>query len=110
MSGEEADGVCWLLAWKSISKALVRHAVYFCARVDDALRVMREAREVDAVLLALELLRMLAFPTIVDLESAVIACNDGEFARVIEVERRYGRLAVGRFEALSTRQSCDIAL
>jgi hypothetical protein len=57
---EEADGI-----------------VDLCARVDDALRMVTEARKMDAVLLALKLFSMLAFFAVVDLEGIVVACDNG---------------------------------
>jgi hypothetical protein len=48
--------------------------VDFCTRIDDALRVVRKARKVDAILLTLELLRVLALLAVVDLEGVVVAC------------------------------------
>jgi hypothetical protein len=67
--GEEADGV-----------------VDLCARVDDALRMVTKARKMYAVLLALELLCMLAFFAVVDLEGIVVARDNCQFARVVKVE------------------------
>jgi hypothetical protein len=49
--------------------------------------MVREARKVDTILLTLQLLRVLALLAVVDLERVVVACYDGEFARVVEVER-----------------------
>jgi hypothetical protein len=63
--------------------------VDFRRSVDDALRMVAEAREVDAVLLALELLGVFAFFAVVDLKRVVVARDDCEFARVVEVKRRY---------------------
>lgn len=83
MGGQEADGV-----------------VHLGACVYDALGMMREAREVNAVLLALELLCMPALLAVVYLERIVIAGNDGKLARIVEVEGRDGRAGVGAFEAL----------
>jgi len=54
--------------------------VYFCAGVDDALRVVREARKVDAIFMTLELFSPLAFSAIVDVKCVVIASYDGELA------------------------------
>jgi len=38
-----------------------------------------------AILLALQLLGVLAFFAVVDLERVVVACYDGELARVVKV-------------------------
>jgi hypothetical protein len=54
--------------------------VDFCARVDDALRVVREARKMYAILVALELFPPLAFPAVVDMETVVVAPYYGELA------------------------------
>lgn len=70
--GEEADGV-----------------VDLGTRADDALGMVAEARQMYAVLLALELLGVLAFFAVVDLEGIVVACDNGQFARVVKVEGRY---------------------
>ena len=58
--GEEADGV-----------------IDLCTGIDYALRMVTEARQMHAVLLALELLGVLAFFAIVDLERVVVACDNG---------------------------------
>jgi hypothetical protein len=71
--GEEAQGV-----------------IDFGAGVDDALGMVGEARQVDAILLRLELLRVLALFAVVDLEGVVVACDNGKLARVVEVERGDG--------------------
>ena len=63
--------------------------VHLCRGVDDALRMVAEAREVDAVFLALELFGVFAFFAVVDLERVVVARDDCEFARVVEVEGGY---------------------
>jgi hypothetical protein len=68
--GEEAQGV-----------------VDLCAGVDDALGMVGEARQMDAILLRLELFRVLALLAVVDLEGVVVACDNGKLARVVEVER-----------------------
>ena len=68
------------------NRCAVRRTVDFGAGVDDALRVVREASKMHAVLLTLQLLCVLPFLAIVDLERVVVACYDGELARVIEVE------------------------
>ena len=64
----------------------VKYTVHFCAGEDDALRMMREARKVHAVLLALELLCVLALLAIVYLDGVVVARDNRELSRVIEVE------------------------
>jgi hypothetical protein len=51
--------------------------------------MVAEAREVDAVFLALELLCVFTFFAVVDLERVVVARYDCEFARVVEVEGGY---------------------
>ena len=58
--GEEADGV-----------------VDLCTRADDALGMVAEARKMDAILLTLELLGVLAFFAVVDLEGIVVARDNG---------------------------------
>ena len=74
--------------------------VDLCAGVDDTLGVVAEARKVDAVLLALELFCMLAFFAVVDLQCVVVAGYNGEFARVVKVERGNGRAVATGLEAL----------
>jgi hypothetical protein len=75
--------------------------VDLCTRVDDALRMVREAREMYAILLTLQLLCVLAFLAVVDLEGVVVACYDGKLARVVEVEGGDRCCArTRRFEAL----------
>jgi hypothetical protein len=75
--------------------------VDFGACVDNALRVVREARQVHAVFLRLELFGMFTLLTVVNLERVVVAGYNGKFACVIEVERGDGGGAwTGRFEAL----------
>ena len=66
---------------------------------------MREAREVDAVLLRLQLLGMLAFLAIVDLQGLVVLRDEAELAGVVEVQRGdiVGALAGGGTEALPQR-------
>jgi hypothetical protein len=54
--------------------------VDLCAGIDDALRVVREARKVDAILVALELFPPLSFPAVVDMETVVVAPYYGELA------------------------------
>lgn len=61
--------------------------VDFRTRIDNALRMVGEARKVHAILLALELLGMLAFLAVVNLECVVVACYNSELPRVIKVER-----------------------
>jgi hypothetical protein len=63
--------------------------------------MMREAREMHAVFLRLELFGMFTFLTVVNLQRVVVACYNGELARVVEVEGgdRGGAWA-GGFEAL----------
>ena len=70
------------------------------ACIDDTLRMVREARQVHAILCAPQLLCVLAFLAVVDLERVVVAGNDGKFARVVEVERRDGGAGVGGLEPL----------
>lgn len=70
VGGEEADGV-----------------VDLCAGVDDVLGMVGEAGEVDTVLLALELLGVLAQGGVVYVQGLVVAGHDGQVARVVEVER-----------------------
>lgn len=83
VGGEEADGI-----------------VNLCAGIDDALGVVTKARKVDAVLLALELFCMLAFFAVVDLQCVVVAGYNGEFARVVKVERGNGGAVAAGLEAL----------
>ena len=73
MCGEEAQGV-----------------VDLCAGVDDALGMVGEARQVDTILLRLELFGVLALFAVVDLEGVVVVCDNGKLARVVEVERGDG--------------------
>ena len=61
----------------------------FRARVDDALSVVREAREMHAILLALQLFGVLPLFAVIDLEGVIVAGYDGQFACVVKVERRH---------------------
>lgn len=61
--------------------------VYLCAGIDDALRMVREAGEVHAILLALELFGVLPLFAVVDLECVVVAGYNGQLASVVKVER-----------------------
>lgn len=61
--------------------------VNFCRRVEDALRVMCEARQVHAVLLGFQLLRVLALIAIVDLKRIVRPSYDRELSTVVEIKR-----------------------
>ena len=81
--GEEAQGV-----------------VDLCAGVDDALGMVGEARQMDAILLRLELFGVLALFAVVDLEGVVVACDNGKLARVVEVERGDGGARAARLELL----------
>lgn len=63
-----------------------RPTIAFSAGIDDALWVVGESGEVDAVLLALELLGMFALLTIVDLQCLVILRDEAELTCVVEVE------------------------
>jgi hypothetical protein len=63
--------------------------VNFRAGVDDALCVVREAREMHAILLTLQLFGMLPLLAVIDLEGVIVAGYDGEFACVVKVERRH---------------------
>jgi hypothetical protein len=60
--------------------------VDFCTCINDALRMVGESRKMDAILLTLEFLCVLAFLAVVDLERVVVACYNREFARVVKVE------------------------
>jgi len=61
--------------------------VDFCTRVDDALRMVGEARKMYAIFLTLQLFCVLSFLAVVDLEGVVVARYYGKLACVIEVER-----------------------
>ena len=74
--------------------------VLFRTRVDDGSGMVREAREVDAVLLAHECLYVLTFFCIVEEEGVVRASGQAEFARVIKVKGCYGGFRFGEFELL----------
>jgi uncharacterized protein involved in cysteine biosynthesis len=85
-----------------VRRQIADSIVDLCARVDDALCMMGESREVHAVLLALELLCVLSFLAVVDLKRVVVACYNGELARVVEVKGRDRRGAwTRRFESLA---------
>lgn len=58
----------------------------------------------DTVLLALKLLRMLAFLAVVDLERVIVACHNGKLARVVKVQRGDRRGRTGGLEALRRRE------
>lgn len=73
----------------------------FGTREYDALRMVREARKIYTILLALQLFRMLALLAVVDLDRFVVACYNGKLTRVVEVEGCYRDGARSRsFEAL----------
>lgn len=74
--------------------------VDFRARVDDALSVVREAREMHAILLALQLFGVLPLFAVIDLEGVIVAGYDGQFACVVKVERRHRSLGIIGSEAL----------
>jgi hypothetical protein len=75
--------------------------VDFGARVYDALCMVREAREMHAIFLRLELFGMFTFLTVVNLQRVVVARYNGELAGVIEVEGGDGGGAwTGGLEAL----------
>ena len=63
--------------------------VDFRAGVDDALCVVREAREMHAILLALQLFGMLPLLAVIYLEGVIVAGYDGELACVVKVKRRH---------------------
>lgn len=52
---------------------VANRVVNFCTRVDDALRMVGEACEMDAIFLTLEFFRMFPFLAVVDLEGVVVA-------------------------------------
>ena len=87
VGGEEADGV-----------------VDLCAGVYDVLGMVGEAGQMDAVLLALELLGVLAQGGVVDVQRLVVAGHDGQVARVVEVERGDAGALGGGLEFLRARQ------
>lgn len=51
--------------------------------------MVTEAREMHAIFMRLQFFCVLAFFAIVDLKCVVVAGYDGQFARVVEVERGY---------------------
>jgi hypothetical protein len=65
----------------------LRLTVYFRACVQDALFMMSESCKIRSIFLALELLCMLPFLAIVDLQSIVGAANYGEFTCIVKVYR-----------------------
>ena len=75
--------------------------VDLCACIDDVGRMVGEAREVDAVFLALELFGVLPEGGVVDLQGFVVACYYGKVAGIVKVDRGDGGLRVGGFEFLS---------
>jgi hypothetical protein len=100
VGGKVADCVCRASAWKACAWRGLRCTVDFCAGEDDALSMVGEARQVDAILLALELLGVLALLAIVYLERVVVARDHGELSCVVKVERGDGRGGRGGLEAL----------
>ena len=60
--------------------------VDFGTRKYDALRMVREACEVYAILLALQFFCVLALFAVVDLDCFIVACYNGKLTRVVEVE------------------------
>ena len=77
----------------------------FCTGVDDGSGMVREAGEVDAVFLAHECLCALAFLGVIEEEGVIGARGQAEFARVVEVEGRYGGFGLGKFELLAKRSA-----
>ena len=75
--------------------------VFFGAGVQDGGRVVREAREVGAVLLREKQLGMAAFFGIIKLDGVVAAGGEEELARIVEVEGCDGSFGFGEFELLS---------
>lgn len=58
-------------------------------RIYDALRMVREARQMYAILLALQFFCVLALLAVVDLDGFVVACYNGKLSRVVEIEGCY---------------------
>lgn len=90
---------CAGLEWGGLA-----HTVNFCAGVQDALSMMREARKMHSILLTLQLLCMLSLLAIVDLKRVIVARDYSELARVVEVEGRYRCLVIARSESLGVCQ------
>ena len=61
--------------------------IAFSAGIDDALWVVGKPSEVDAILLALELLSVFALLAVVDLQGLIVLRDEAELACVVEVER-----------------------
>jgi hypothetical protein len=75
--------------------------VDFGTRKYDALCMVREARKMYSILLALQFFCVLALLAVVDLDRFVVACYNGKLTRVVEVEGGYRDGAGTRsFEAL----------
>jgi len=73
--------------------------------------MMRESCQIDAVFLRLELLELCPILAIVDLKCLVVARNNAEFARVVEVEGSHcvWSFIFARSESLEFKQgqSCE---
>lgn len=84
----------------------MEHTVALCAGIYDALGVVCEAGEVDAILLALQLFGMLALLTVVDLQDVIVLRDQAELAGVVKVERGDGEgfLAGACAKALLSRE------
>lgn len=106
MHGEVTDAVCPRSTQCSVvNGGATEYTVHFGASIYDALRVVRKAREMHTVLLALQLFGMFALLAIIDLERIVVACHDCKLSGVIKVERGHRSPRVAGFEFLSSRQN-----
>jgi hypothetical protein len=68
--------------------------VNFGACVDDTLGMMRKSGKVDTVLVALQFFGVLAFAAVVHLQRIIVACHNGKFARVVEIEGGDGSFGI----------------
>jgi hypothetical protein len=77
--------------------------IYLCTGVQYALLMMREARQVGTILLALKFLGVLAFFAIVYLKSVICAAYNCQLAGVVEVNGSDAGVRVVGFESLRNK-------
>jgi hypothetical protein len=75
-------------------------AINLGARIYYTLCMVREARKMNTIFLALQLLRMFAFFAIIDLKGVVAARNDREFTGIVKIKGSDGSSRATRFKAL----------
>jgi hypothetical protein len=74
----------------------------------NTLSMMSKLCQIDAIFLRFQLFGMLPFLAIVDVEGIIVATDNGQFARIIEIEGSNGSFRIVGFEPLAwTRQFRD---